>query len=846
MLLCMAGLLCFASPAGAVPFPEKTDEIVQDKDQYLSKEAVEHFNTFVKSFADNYKLVVVESTQPETQTPDEYAQKLYDNYNLDENTMMIVLDINTQQLGVYPGKALAAKGAKLEMLHEKIVAFYEPYRNQKEYAKGIEMFITETNKELDRIAKQTGAAPADTAAQAPAADTQPAEDTRPIWLSLPWWLYLIGFMFIGMLVLLVYSFIRRRQVFAEVDRVEDWKDQLVDKLHKIEVDKSLRRSSGSTEERYVQLANRKEHILRVRVPDVEMIILEAEEACDRFRFQMASGLLEEAEELLEQIEAEMFELKSDMTKVVQTKKESKLVLPEIGKLFEMVERKLDKFRLEYGMSFHELKEKLDEVERMRSLVTSAQASGDDVKAYETTEKAQAILKQLAAHLEKLPALFKTVQMEMPEELKEMEDGIAAVLRDGYDLSQIMLDADMLQANQLLSAAKRALEEGNLEGAATHAKAFRVKLDSTFQSIEETVLKQREANLHAQGSARLPEQAVAEEFATEPQAAGQDEALTGNMWTGEAEAAAAAATIDTLQATAALAVDAAAPQMFAPKVEAPVLTMEHSAEYDEAAAAASEPDIPQIVVEERHEQWMKKKQQYEEKLLAKHRAAEEQPAEANNKEAYDADVYETAGYQAEETELYQAVEEEEMEPVEEYELVIPKRHEEVQESYHEPPKLVIETEDDVLDELERISGVLIKVRQQIKRSYLPGIPDLLKYHFDQSVQLLGMIKSTMEKYQYDLSEVTVLLEEVNEFVTETENLAEKTIAECQQAEGAIQYTNRYRRQNPKVQALLQKAEQLFRQLSFHEAYELAEEARLLMEGEPEEPESRWILRKKKKG
>ncbi|MCK9911231.1 hypothetical protein MXD81_18920, partial [Microbacteriaceae bacterium K1510] len=59
--------------------------------------------------------------------------------------------------------------------------------------------------------------------------------------------------------------------------------------------------------------------------------------------------------------------------------------------------------------------------------------------------------------------------------------------------------------------------------------------------------------------------------------------------------------------------------------------------------------------------------------------------------------------------------------EEYELVIPKLQpqEAAAEADEEPELLLFETEDDALDELERISGALTRIRQHIKRSYLPG-------------------------------------------------------------------------------------------------------------------------------
>nr|WP_206529888.1 septation ring formation regulator EzrA [Brevibacillus sp. SYP-B805] len=796
MLLCMASLLCFSTPAGAVPFPEKTDEVVQDKDGYLPADDHEHFAQFVKEFPNAYKLVVVESTQPEAQTADEYAQKLYDNYNLSDDTLMIVLDIDTQQLGVYPGPALQQKGANLEMLHEKITSYYEPFRNQKEYIKGIELFISEVNAELSRMGKKNGPA-GSTAAADPAKAPQPAETAeKSLWLSLPWWLYLMGLLFAALLAALLYSYFRRRHVFAQVDDVEDWKDELVEKLQMIEVDKSLRRSSGTTEERYVELANRKENIMRMRVPDVEMIILEAEEACDRFRFQMALGLLDEARELLTEIEQEMAELKADVAKVVQTKKENKAVLPEIGKLVETAERKLSHARLEYGLPFHELKVKLDDVEAMRGTVKEALAMGDDVKAHETTLKAQAILNGMLSDLEQIPGLVKTVQMELPEELKEMEEGIAAVIDGGYELSQDQLDTAMLQAKQLLTAARNALEEGSLELVRTHVKAFRVQMDAMFQSIEQSVMQQRELAAQAkqpvQEKEGLPMQPVQAAMADEE---GEPDELPEHPYEPEpAEEPEQEQRVEPFDVQ-----------------EESRLAMAEAAIAGEAAAAMDAPGKPKegadrsaLSVEEREE------------LGITAKAAHPEDAEPR--------------------------EEEEVE----YELVIPKQPAAAVEHEQPPRQLVVETEDDVLNELERISGILMRVRQQIKRSYLPGIPDQLKYLFDRSVQLLGQIKAALEQYRYEMDEVAALLQEAHEFVHETEKMAEKVIESCQKAEGAIQYTNRYRRQNRQVNELLQKAEQAFRQLAFQEAYQMAEEARLLVEGEREEPDGRWMLRRKKKG
>ncbi|MFS0555326.1 septation ring formation regulator EzrA [Brevibacillus sp. 179-C9.3 HS] len=808
-MLCLAGMLLYTNPAYATPFPDKKEEVVQDADNYLKKEDRTSFENSLKDIPGSYKVVVVESTSPEAESPDMYAQKLFDNYNLADDAMMIVLDMNTEQLGIYAGPALQTKGATMALLHDKIAGFYDPFRTQKQYLTGISTLIDEVNKELIRIeSKQATANPGAT----DAGKTEESESQSALG-GIPWWIYLVGAVFAGLSIGLIYAMIRRRAIFAQVDEVEDWKEELVEKINVIEVEKPLRRSSGMTEVRYHHLADKKENLLRIRIPDVEMMILDAEEACDRFRFTLALGMLNEARETITQIEEELNELKSDTSKVAVTKQENKVVVPEIGKQVEQMERRLSDLRLEYGLSFHELKASLDEVDTMRKLVKTARAAGDDIAAYDTTQKAQQVLEQVGQAMDLIPKLVQRVKKEMPEEFKHLEEGIEQAVRDGFDLKQDSLDNALLQAKQLVMSAKSALEEGSLQMVLTHVKAFEVLIDATYQAIEDGVLANSEvaATVHSEIEPHAeanPKREETETVHVEKRAEG----LEVDQDDSQQQPAAAAAPVET--------------EIHTPE-QAPAIEREH---FTSEAESENRPLRKQTEV-------------------AEERSGREKSAELS---------------EAERSVLLQAIpqlmnrkakkpapvvkEEEPAYEEEEYELVIPKSEPEPEEMIQEEEQvyLVIETEDDALDELERISNTLVRVRQQIKRSYLPGIPDQLKYMFEEVVQTLGRVKTIMEQYRYDLEEVTMLIQDASDLVSETERMAERIISTCQLAEGAIQYTNRYRRQNRQVNDLLTKAELSFRQLAFTEAYQLAEEARLVIEGAPAEEDNRWLLRRKKKG
>lgn len=811
LIACLAGLLLLPNAAIAAPFPDKTDAVVQDEGNYIKKEDRQKFADAVKQYPNSYKVVVVESTTPEAQSADEYAHKLYDKYNLTDDSMVIVLNIDTEEVGVYAGAALQSKGAKPEMLHEKLTSYYAPYRNQKEYMKGIELFIKEVNSEIARLATK----PATVENTDTAKETPPAK-SHSIWASIPWWIYGLTVLFVASLVGMTVVMMRRRTVFSEVDDVEDWKDELVEKIQTIEVEKSMRKSTGMTEERYAMLANRKENMLRVRIPDVEMIILEAEDACDRFRFQAARSLLSEGREILTEIENELKELKEDTTKVVQSKKESKQVIPEITKLVETVERKLTNYRLDYGLSFHELKERLDEVDKLRSEVKTALAGGDAVQAYDKTLDAQHILEELTISLDQIPSLVTLVHKELKEELKQLEKNITAAVGDGYDLNQSSLDTGLLQARQLLQLATSSLEEGNLSLVQTHAKAFEVQVDYIYQLMEECVLQAQKQVAAAGGvmAESIPVEGsleISHENTHENSLESSEETMLESETANEIQDEPKQTDEELIEPKHELITESG----MAPDTEQEVQKLDDKQEEDRDESSESKESFDQLSEAER---------QVLLNLTGSPTASNDQP-------------------------VYVRIEEVE------YELVIPKHadveeellHEHAEEEVDDEEDPVIESEDDALDEMERISGTLVRIRQQIKRSYLPGVPEELKLLFEQVVQTLGRIQLIMESHNYSLDEVAYLLSEANDALLHTQKMANHIIATCQHAEGAIQYTNRYRRQNRQVNELLTRAEGAFRQLRFSEALHLAEEARLVIEGEPDTSVSpnRWLLRRKKK-
>ncbi len=769
-------MLCFSNVAMATAFPEKTKDIVQDHAKIFKKEDSTNLTETLKSIPGSFKVVTVPSTEPEATTPDEYAQKLFEEYEMSDDTLLMVLDVGKKDLGVFAGTALTSRGANQELFDSKITSYFDPWKTSNKYDQGIAQFAKEVQTE---VSKNPAPAPVQ-ATGADKADKAKAEPQDESLLSLlPWWAYLIVIILGAGLIYLAFLTMRRRSIMTNIDEVEDWKDDLLEKITTIDLEKNMRRATGVTVERYEELITRKEKLINTRIVEAEMVIIEADEACDRFRFGTSLNLIEECKDMLTEIEAELATLKNDTTKIVQAKNEPKEVIPEIDKQLEQMEHKLTEIRLTYGLSFHDLKVELDKVSTMKQTIKEATADGDNVKAAELSHEAQSILKELQELLEKIPDYVNLVRKDMKDELHQLEKDVEAALGGQYDLCPTKLDEELLQVKQTVTASGNALEEGDVAALQNHVKAFMTKVEAIYQLLEDAVKAMQKAN--------EPEEATDIE---------QDSEETQIPQTEIEE------------------IEQDAESIFEQRVDKEphvVSFKEATLSATEAAASIAE-TIPETVTKPTEE-------------VQKQETVHETSFKATAEPAY---------RKADDTE---------------YELVIPKIPKPFNDSKQQvvvEPAITIHDEDDILDEMERISGELIVIRQKIKRSYLPGIPEELKTKFDTVVGLLGQIQIRMESYRYDFQEVIYYVEQAAEQLVETNYLADNTIAACQSAEGAIQYTNRYRRLNRQVNELLSKAEHAFRQLYFTEAFQLAEEARLIIEGEKDEDANSWMLRKKKKG
>src|SRR5690625_4226709 len=110
--------------------------------------------------------------------------------------------------------------------------------------------------------------------------------------------YIIGIILV-IIALIIVGLIFRKRVYDVVDRQESWKLDILDRDIASQLARIKKLNlSGETQVKFESWKERWEFIVTKELSDIEMVLFDAEEAADRYRFSKANKSLRKSEQNL--------------------------------------------------------------------------------------------------------------------------------------------------------------------------------------------------------------------------------------------------------------------------------------------------------------------------------------------------------------------------------------------------------------------------------------------------------------------------------------------------------------------------------------------------------------------
>ncbi|HJV46309.1 MAG TPA: septation ring formation regulator EzrA [Bacillota bacterium] len=465
IILSTTMMLCTGVMA-APNFPAKKDSIVQDNQKIMDASQVQQLNDFVGKLPDKYKVVIV-STTDEMPTQ-KYTDELFDNYKMANNEILLVLNMEKEELGIHVGSVYTNKGISNEVITGEVETGFVPYAKQKSYMTGLSTVAQQLS---DKVKNGNKPNTQNTTTNEKSSNT-----------AFPTWLYILMGGIIVLLSFGVYSFVKRRKLFKEMDEIEDWMDSIEDRINLLKPDPSYEKQGKSD-----VVANLIEKVRKQSLPNAEASLLEAEVMCDRFRFFKVTSQLQQTKDCLAQIDSEISQLQSRMFQTKVALEECERLLDEIQKTSTIVERKLDEARFHYGVTFHDLQLQWGQIDQKQKSTVLDKVEDYTLFLPELKEMKQ-LLVDMLKEIDRYPQLKQEITISVPKEIRELHSGIQEMIEGGYRIPADHFEERLNELDKEIVDLQTALTVGELVGLEEKVEQVKSKVDSLYDSMEEIVTK----------------------------------------------------------------------------------------------------------------------------------------------------------------------------------------------------------------------------------------------------------------------------------------------------------------------------------------------------------------------
>lgn len=297
---------------------------------------------------------------------------------------------------------------------------------------------------------------------------------------------------IGILALVVIfisvSFLRRKKIYEEVDRLETWKVSIMNKPVSEELSKVKDLNmTGQTEELFENWRYQWDDILSTELVSIEEYLFDAEDYVDKYRFKKAKEVLSIADDKLRDIEMKIKSIYDELDDLIGSQAKSVEQNEKLEGKYGDLKKQLLNQRHQYGSTTPLLEKELEQIEQLFIEFNEAISNGNYLVARELINKIEMELSGFEVKLEHIPGLLIDCQSVIPSQLAEVETGYNEMLVEGYILDHVNLEESLTGLQDKMKQTSKLLMETKVMEAKEGIEIIKSEMDELYDQIEKEVL-----------------------------------------------------------------------------------------------------------------------------------------------------------------------------------------------------------------------------------------------------------------------------------------------------------------------------------------------------------------------
>ncbi|WP_243291039.1 septation ring formation regulator EzrA [Bacillus sp. FJAT-47783] len=296
---------------------------------------------------------------------------------------------------------------------------------------------------------------------------------------------------IGLIVFIFLTFgtgsYFRRNIYKEVDRLEKWKIDIMNKSIMDEFSKVKElKMTGQAEEMFERWRKEWDEIITSQLPKVEELLFDAEECADKYRFKKSKQTLIHIQTALKETEEQIDKIIKEINDLVSSEEKNRVDSEEAKKLFKKLKKSLITQSHAFGNTQEKLENQLYECAEGLKRFEMETEAGNYLLAREVLLEQKGILTKLERKMEDIPKFLTECQTVIPQKLQELRLGYKEMQEKGYVLPHIDIEKEIQKMNKSLETFKEQLNEANMDGLNEGFEELNDMIEALYDMLESEV------------------------------------------------------------------------------------------------------------------------------------------------------------------------------------------------------------------------------------------------------------------------------------------------------------------------------------------------------------------------
>lgn len=286
---------------------------------------------------------------------------------------------------------------------------------------------------------------------------------------------------------LITGFIVKKKYFKEVDRLEAWKIELLNRPVLDELARIKRlKMSGQAEELFEKWRQTWDSIVTADLPDVEDMLFDAEEYIEKYRFSKAKSILHKIESILKETEGRIEKMVEELNDLIGSEEMNRTDIDLLSEQYKELKKSILAHRHVYCKAANAIEKKLNEMETLFANFEEETENGNYFQAREHVLTLREKIQALQEKMDVIPHLLNECLHKIPIQLKEISDGTAEMKSQGYFLEHIGIEKELSRMEKQLEAYVNFIENLETEEVSKGIEDMNESINLLFDLLENEV------------------------------------------------------------------------------------------------------------------------------------------------------------------------------------------------------------------------------------------------------------------------------------------------------------------------------------------------------------------------